>query len=432
MRILSWMALLLFLSSSYLCAGEQARLKSELKLPDEVWVGQRVKLYVTLFGDGQFSGAPKFDLPNLSGVLLMKISDRPLIGTEDIEGTTYTTQRHEFGVYAQRPGTVTLPAFKVRFSVGAFGAGEPAEFELETSEHGFEAKRPPGAEGLASIISSRGLIVEEAWRPEPGDAKTGDAFTRIVTFRAPDVSGMAFWPLPSMVINGLGIYPKAPQVQDKSERGDFTGERKETVTYVCERPGDRTIPALVFHWFDLESKQLRRVELPSIEISVTQGPSAVAGTGEGAGSFGYAWLLVPALLLLGAGILWRYRTALRSHLAAWRARREEREVVYFTRLVKACRGGNPTAALNALMNWLDRINEESVSPTISSFLHGNPDPKLEQELDTMQGTVLQGKGVWSGSALETCLKRHRRASRKGKGTAKSDLLPALNPRKAMV
>lgn len=429
MRISFLTALLLFFSSSFLCAGEQARLESELNLPDEVWVGQQVKLYVTLFGDGHFSGAPKFDLPNLSGVLLMKVSDRPLIGTEYVDGTTYATQRHEFGVYAQRPGTITLPAFLVRFSVGAFGAGESTEFELETSEHGFDAKMPPGAEDLASIISSRGLTVEEAWRPEPGDAKTGDAFTRTVTFRAPDVSGMAFWPLPSMEISGLGIYPKAPQVQDKSERGDFTGERKETVTYVCEQPGDITVPALVFHWFDLESKQLQRVELPAVKISVTQGPSAVAGRGERAGSVGYAWLMVPALLLLGAGILWRYRKILKTHLVAWRARREEREAAYFSRLMKACRGGDPTAALNALMRWMDRINEKTVAPTISSYLERHPDPDLRQELELLERAVLQGKGEWSGSALETCLKRHRRTSRKGKGTARPDLLPPLNPRK---
>lgn len=35
------------------------------------------------------------------------------------------------------------------------------------------------------------------------------------------------------------------------QRGEFIGERVETITYVCERPGTVTIPTLVIHWWDL-------------------------------------------------------------------------------------------------------------------------------------------------------------------------------------
>ena len=118
-----------------------------------------------------------------------------------------------------------------------------------------------------------------------------------------------------------------------------------------------------------------------------------------------------------------------TRLAAWRARREEREVVYHARMLKACRSGDPAAALNAFLRWLDRIHDQGVAPTISGYLERHPDPDLQQELELLEQAVLEGKGGWSGSALASRLKRHGRASRRRKDSAMPGLLPALNPRR---
>ena len=48
------------------------------------------------------------------------------------------------------------------------------------------------------------------------------------------------------------MYPQPPVVQDHVERGAFTGERIQTVTYMCERPGAVTLPALSLPWWDVE------------------------------------------------------------------------------------------------------------------------------------------------------------------------------------
>lgn len=53
---------------------------------------------------------------------------------------------------------------------------------------------------------------------------------------------------------GLGVYPKPPVVEDAMQRGEFTGQRVETVTYICEQPGTYTLPALtipaLLRWLD--------------------------------------------------------------------------------------------------------------------------------------------------------------------------------------
>lgn len=194
------------------------------------WVGQKIPLYIDLFSPSFFSGTPKFDLPEISGVRVMKIPERPVMGTKEIEGNSFSTQRHEFVLFSQRPGQVNIPSFTVRFGVSGQAGAPPKEIALKTSPLTLTPKMPPGAEKLVTIISTRDLTVTEKWDPAPKDAVTGDAFTRTVTFQAPDIPGMAFLPMPELQIPGIGIYAEAPVVHDRMERGDFVGERTEIIS----------------------------------------------------------------------------------------------------------------------------------------------------------------------------------------------------------
>ncbi|MHC4943880.1 MAG: BatD family protein, partial [Planctomycetota bacterium] len=428
MKVLHTLTLLL-LSLQPLTAAEPALVRSKLVTEEIVWVGQKVVLVVELLAEGRFAGTPKFELPNLPGVVIFKPAERPQLSTETIGETSYTVQRHEFAIFAQRAGPVVIPAFKVRFSAAAGFVGvEPKDYGLKTSEHRFDAKMPPGAEELATIISTRDLVVEEQWEPEPGEgAKVGDAFTRSVTFRAPDVPGMAFPPLPSMEIEGLGIYAKAPMVRDRTERGEFTGERVEKVTYVFERHGPATLPAIVIHWWDLDAEELKRVELPGNEFMVKQ---SVVAKDEWGGETSYAFYVFGALLvllLLGGGAIFKYRATVLERLAAWRARRDEREAAYFKRVMQACQSRDPKAALNALMRWIDRIDEASTIPTLSEFIKRCSDLALEHEVNALQDAALQEQGEWQGAPLAAVLGRFRKKSKRVAARVKTNPLPALNP-----
>src|SRR5262249_20631466 len=220
-----------------------------------------------------------------------------------------------------------------------------------------EARWPPGAEHLSGLVSTSAMTVSEQWTPDPKQAHVGDAFTRTVTRTAPDVPAMAFTPLPVTDLDGLAAYPKPPVVRDHSERGTFTGTRIDSVTYVCERPGTVTIPALEFPWWNVRTSELEKVTLPETTLEIGRAPLSPRTRGwiEIAGA---AALL---LLLLAA---WWWRGALR---AAWRRRRaayEASEAGYFARLEHACRAGDAPAAYNALFAWLGRAHPAKRPPTI--------------------------------------------------------------------
>lgn len=82
-----------------------------------------------------------------------------------------------------------------------------------------------------------------------------------------------FPPFHAEPIDGIGIYPKAPEVHDHSERGSLTGQRQDAVTYALQRAGTFTIPAVRFTWWDLDSKSARTVDLPVRTLTVAPNPA---------------------------------------------------------------------------------------------------------------------------------------------------------------
>jgi hypothetical protein len=325
--------LLLCLASVLLAShslAQEAKVRTSLETKGAIWVGQKVTVVVELLAPGYFSSAVTFDLPDPQGVLLMPPMGRPIMSSETVDGTSYTVQRHELSAYPMRAGDQSVPSFSVRFSFkrAPMDTNEIAA-AVKTNSMPFTVKMPPGAENLGQVISARDLKIEETWQPEPGKENViaGAAFTRTVTFTAPDVPGMVFPPFPAGQIDGLGIYTKR-QLLDQTDGGSLRGERRDLITYICKRPGEFTIPAVRFIWFDLETKQLRTNDLAQQTLKVGANPALATASGTdservAAALRSIAWwklmgLAVAALALILAGWSVRFRRVLADWFAPFR------------------------------------------------------------------------------------------------------------------
>src|SRR5262245_24390195 len=303
-----------------LAAGPTAHLRTTLGSND-VWVGQKLTLVVELLAPGYFASSPAFDLPQVPGVLVFPPTDRPVLSTETVDGVSYTVQRHELAVFARRAGEFDIPPFTVRFDFTPSPTNAPAVTQaVTTAPLRFTAKLPPGAEDLSTLISARSLTADETWQPDALKAKAGDAFTRTITFSAPDVPGMAFPPFRAVRVQGLGVYVKEPQVLDHSERGELQGQRRETITYVCERPGHFVIPAAHFTWWNLAEQRLETVDFPERVLDVAPTPPAPAVSAVGRRATDKRFresLLVAATMLAAAAVLVFARRRFRWRVAGY-------------------------------------------------------------------------------------------------------------------
>jgi hypothetical protein len=306
--------------------AQEPRVRASLSGDEQVWVGQRVTVAVELLAPGYFASAAQFDIPDPAGVLLMPPQGHPVVGNETIDGLLYTVQRHELLAWPMRAGDASIPSVTARFSFKRNPLDkDEVQAAVTTRPMPLAVTLPPGAEGLGTVISAHDLEVRDVWNPEPGSEEimAGTAYTRTVTFTAPDVPGMVFPPFRPGEMDGLATYAKQ-RIQDSENRGALTGLRRDEVTYVFQRPGQYAIPAVKLTWFDLDANALRTKELPAQSFDVVANPTmASADMGQAVTPRDPTWVSGARRTLAGvfALVLLAYLASkdqtLRQRIARW-------------------------------------------------------------------------------------------------------------------
>ncbi|BCX49627.1 hypothetical protein HAHE_35350 [Haloferula helveola] len=251
-------------------AGAEASARLDVPNP-EAWTGQRLPFFIELRADGTFSGAASFDIPQLPGTFVLRVGN-PIIGSLTEGNTEYFTQRHEFAVFSQSDGELRLPPITVRFAHKKGYTGPDFEETLTTEPATLNIRRPPKSDSLGLLVTTESLSVEETWDPEPGPTSVGGVFKRTITQRATQLTGIALAPAPVAAPAGIRVYSGEPEVRDRTERGEFRGERRETITYLVQEPGLHTLPEIRYDWWNPKTETLESKTLPSISFTATAPP----------------------------------------------------------------------------------------------------------------------------------------------------------------
>ncbi len=296
--------------------------------PGEVaWVGQQVLVPVTVGLAEQPDGSPQFRLPDVPGSVLLMMP-RPVYGRETRDGVDYTTWTYSLAMYPHRQGTHGVGPIVADARVPQ-GDGTWQRITAETRPFTLRARMPAAARNITMLVTARDFSVEESWQPDETALRVGDAITRTVTLRAPDILGIGFPPMQFEAPDSVAVYPKPPRVDDEVNRGEIMGQRTETVVYVCEREGTAQLPPLVIPWFNPETETMNRVELAGRTLRVASNPALAGEQGGAADAGGRApWGYVPAIAVgLAAGVLFllcagpckRVFVNTRARIAAFRA-----------------------------------------------------------------------------------------------------------------
>jgi len=354
------------------------------------YVGEQLRFPVIVSFVERPLHSPRFDIPATGGGTLLQLPGSPVFGTQRIDGTDYTTWRYDFAYYPHRAETHTIPAITAR---AAGLSGHSAAFKID-------AQLPPGADGLATLISTTDLVVKETWHPQPGATATaGDAFTRTITLRAPDVMGMGFPPLPLAKPDGVALYPKAPQIDDHFDRGDILGARTETLVYVLQAVGKVTLPAISIPWFDLAANEMRRVDLPAHTLTVAPAADQIGGDGDATTETNTARVMWLVALLVSAAAVTAFFV---------RRRDPDSEPRRFRRLLKAAHTNDPIATIDRSTAWLQSLPGGDPPRTLRDL--APDDTALQAAIDTLYavGYARVPAPDWDGRPLARLLTTARR------------------------
>jgi hypothetical protein len=380
-------------------------------------------LKVELLSNGQSFGDQSIRLPDISGALVLEDTVSTVKLNETMDGESWQVLSYHYQMFAQRAGRIEIPPIDVAFAVSEGYGSEPVSFELQTEALSFEVSSPPGVDDPTGLVTTTELTLKVEVSPDPGKLKVGDALTRTVTRTAPSVSGMAFAPMPTPVIPGVAVYPKPPEVDDRSNRGKLVGMRTESTTYVLQQEGKLTIPGIEFEWWDPVAGELYSERVPALNLEVAINPDLIPGPVERLRELAEKrpWILFLAALLfvvaIAAGIRWLPGRLRR--LKRWQAKRRNSEAARFKRLLRACRENDPSRAYNAYTAWL--TGEDAPH---SAFLQ---EDGFRAELERLQVALVGRQSGWRADGFTRELKRARLAGQQEARKRETRVLPALNP-----
>ncbi len=394
---------------------------------DEVWTGQAVSLFVTLYSPGPFSGTASFDLPELPLTTFLKIGN-PLVGSEQTDDDSYFTQRHEFALYTQRDGEIVIPAFCVRFAGKKSFTSAVEPLEGFTQELRFRSTRPPGTERLGVVVAAVNMETSQTWEPAAiGPVQAGDVIARTILRRAVGTTAMMFPPISIETPGGVRYYATDPVVQDFTERGASRAERSETIKYQFERAGTFPLPDISIVWWDPDAKELKRQLLPGRLIDV-HNEAVVADTL--APTPRSPWQAVILSLTIGMAA-WLVRKPARRFLADLRTRRDDPATVAARRLLAACRTSAAAKAYAALLQWKRAVAGSLGEASLRELLPPDSAAEFEHHWHVLSRHVFgtgPGGSVWRGQRLaEVFVQVRRKLGRAPRTKYAAANLPALNP-----
>jgi hypothetical protein len=400
----------------------------------DIWAGQQVTLNLDLKTTGVSFSDSHFNLPEVPGAFLMQTDTTTVKLTENIEGQNWQTIRYPLALYPQKAGQLEIPAIAVRFSASA-GFGRPSiPFEFHTNPLNLTIKLPPGVKDGELVITTTSFELDHVWQPESGTVQTGDAITLTVKRRATGISAMLLPPLPVFRMEGLAAYPQAPELDDKTNRGDLTGERIDSIIWVVEKSGVYDIPGIRFQWWDPNSRELKQRVIPGLNLNIPPLPAdkTLAGTSAESEQPGKRslWLLTLVLTALASIVLWLYSG--RKIPGRISEQQVDSEKSAFKKLQKTCRRNNigqTYSALHAWLTWSLPMRSPNSRPvTLNEFAQTHGDDQLAAQLEQLQEILTSSDYSWQqGRDLLKALRRIRRKINKQKLVQSNTHLAPLNP-----
>lgn len=449
-RVLVPLWALLWLGSVVTAGAQEPNVSARTKVDPAsgAWVGQAVNLDVEVLTTTWFRGVNDFPTVRIPGCVVVVPRTSGGNFSERIDGETVSGVRRRYLVYPQRDGRFEVPALDVTATVADANA-QPIKVTVQTSPVSFSVRRPAATEGLSSWVTTPSLQVTERYDPKPRDLKVGDSFSRAVRITADTTTSMMIPPLTFTAPEGIAVYQSAPELDDRSNRGQDTATREDGATYVAEREGSYELRAIEINWWDPTTDRIHTEKLAALKLEVAANPDLAAEqwvseaepveeieAEETVTEFGMDRRMVEVVLAIAAVIamvgwlLRRFGPALLSAFRTWLSERQNSEAAFYRRFQRATRSGDPAAALRALTEWLDRAAPRGPIPTVRQFAAAGGDPELTEENENLQDALFgreTGATSWSASKLERSVGTARSRFRRSDESSTDQPFPQLNP-----
>ena len=411
--------LLLLLSAS---ARAQEPIVRVTATPEEVPVGEPVALRVTVLAPTWFPRPPVYPAFELTNTITRLPPNSSYPTNERVGGESWSGIVRTYQIYPLIGATYRLSGQTMTVTYADPETFKPAKVTVDVPAVEFRARVPAGAERLNPYLAGRRLTLDREVEGEMDSLEAGDAL--VVRYTA-ELDGMPAIFLPALVqpteVPGVSVYAGEPAVED----GD-PARRSEKLTFVFEAGGEFALPATQIQWWNTETSAIETASVPAMTVSVA-GPPIPSPVEEPLPAKP-RWPAVVAWGALLAAVLLALRRQLPRLQSRWAAYQDERrnsESYAFDKLREALHGGDPRAAHQALVIWLERIEPGT---SARQFAQRYGDTELQRQIEELSRSLYSGADeAVNLRQLESGLLAARRRRIHGARVDQSYALPPMNP-----
>lgn len=248
--------------------GDIASIRSYYEPEGDIYVGQTVRLWVELTGDGIVSSPPKYPELKVEGAIALLPEQLGVAFTD--RGTGRAGLRQRYVIIPQRPGDLVVPELQI--AVGFKTDAGEQDMMLTVQPAPIVSIFPTEMDGVGLFISSDDVKVTQKFDQDPTGLRAGDAIERQVTTVAGGTFALALPQIQFAEIDGAKLYPAQPQLSDVTNRGSYRATRIDAVTYVFEKPGSYVLPDISVRWWNPARQRAEETVLEALEVEIAPNP----------------------------------------------------------------------------------------------------------------------------------------------------------------
>lgn len=277
------------------------------------------------------------------------------------KGNTWSVQQWTFFIYPMKEKTYRIPELPVEVSIADPQGENPLSGEVRTPPVRFSAVIPEELKNIKNWVVTSRLTVREHYSVQSDTYEVGDAIERRIDIKADDLPAMMLPVFTDRAVPGFAVYEDPPKIMDDVNRGQITGRRVERITYFVEKPGTYRIPARIYPWFNTNTGQIEKIELPE-KIIQTHGVNAPLSHTEPPAS--EKFFPVVLILTVAAGLF-----SIIILFLSWYRKNKTRSVLKPSSsalkraLKKAVKNGNKEEVTRIIYQWFDHYGRADGSYT---------------------------------------------------------------------
>jgi hypothetical protein len=292
-------------------------------------------------------------------------------------------------------------------------------------------------------LSADSLEIKQSWSDNHLQSKVGEPLTRTISLMA---KGATVGQLPELAgqtgIDGVKTYPDQPVLKEDKQSDGLVARREEKIAYIANKPGEFTIPALAFSWFNTKTQKVEIARLPEAKVTVLAAEGATQPTPAAVSKQlpetpaenlavvtqtsppeNLFWQTLSGFLAIGwlLNIIWFYRKNQIRAASIKQADDQKPSIAEPKNLKTACLQNNPQAAKQALLVWgkqqFGLENLESISQACLG--------QLSDEIRLLNQCLYSANsGSWNGQALWQAFSQFKIGT-KNKANQKNEMLEPL-------